>query len=392
MNERLQMNLQISAGKHTMRGKPRRGATLVLAAILLAIVFAMVAFAVDLGYLMVAQTDLQRTADAAAHAAVLEYRSDKRPSSKFNKVRLFAQRYTRDNKILRESARIDANQGNANTNGDVVIGRIDFERPRSEMTFGNYDDYNAVRVRVRRTADSNGEVPMFFARIFGIESAALEAKATAAIIQNVGGFKIPSSGENVPFLPLTIRVDFWESNLADGVDDYAIDVLNESITEEADDISEVVLFPNRTESSGNFGTLNVGISANSTSYVSHQIRNGLSQSDLDYHGGDLSLDGNGELPLSGSPGLGAAIKDDLQAIAGKPVIIPLYREVSGNGNGAQFVIVKFVAVRVMAVNLNGGEKFVAVQPANLTFKGSLQAPSGTGDSSDGIYSPPVIVQ
>lgn len=50
---------------------PRRGAVLVLAALLLVILFGMVAFSIDIGYVALTRTQLQRAADGAAHAAAL---------------------------------------------------------------------------------------------------------------------------------------------------------------------------------------------------------------------------------------------------------------------------------------------------------------------------------
>lgn len=132
--------------------------------------------------------------------------------------------------------------------------------------------------------------------------------------------------------------------------------------------------------------------AESTYHIAGQIRNGLSQSDLDHHGGQLALDNSGRLNLSGNPGLIASLKDDLKAIAGKPVIIPIYRSVSEDGSKANFEIVKFVAVRIVAVNLTGGSKHVSIQPAKLTFKGVIQASQGSYGTSVDIYSPPMLVQ
>lgn len=369
----------------------RKGAIAVLTAVCLVILLAMVAFAVDLGYILVAETDLQRAADAAAHAAVLEYRSDDNAHLKVHRARVTASQYVQDNQILNTSATVSLNHANS-AEGDVVVGRIDFDRPSQPMTFGDDDECNAVRVRVRRTASRNGAVPLFFARVLGLDSAERYARATAAVIHEVGGFRVPPSGENVPLLPITIHVDFWETELRGNVDQWAYHATDQSISEEPDDIPEVVLFPNRTESSGNFGTVNIGVTANSASYLGNQIRNGISQSDLDFHGGQLALNEQGELPLSGNPGLSSSVKDDLEAIRGQTVIIPLYSQVTGSGDNAAFTIVKFVGVRVMAVDLTGGEKFVSVQPANVTFKGVVQADAGLRDTSEMVFSPPVIVQ
>ena len=48
------------------RTKKRRGVIAVLTAIMLVVMLAMVAFAVDVGYLVLARSELQRSADAAA--------------------------------------------------------------------------------------------------------------------------------------------------------------------------------------------------------------------------------------------------------------------------------------------------------------------------------------
>ena len=368
----------------------RRGAIAVLTAVVMVILLAMVAFAVDIGYLLIAKSDLQRAADAAAHAAVLEYRSDAINGHVFRNVRNIASEYVQDNQVLNSTATVSLNSQNADLDGDLVLGKIDFEYPRQPMTFGDLAEFNAVTVRIRRSTARNGEVPLFFARIFGQESLQLEAEATAAIIRNVGGFKVPPSGENVPFLPITIHEDLWSSEVAKSTDEWAWDAAEQSITEGPDDISEVVLFPNDPDASGNFGLVNVAISANSAGYIGRQIRNGLSQSDLDYYGGELALDDYGKLLLSGNTGLKTSIKDDLQAMAGEPRVIPLFREVNGDGNNSTFVIVKFVGVRVMAVDLGDGEKFVSVQPADVTFKGITQA--AMPGTSEKVYSPPVIVQ
>ena len=370
----------------------RKGAIAVLAACFLIVIIAIVAFAVDMGYVLVGKAELQRAADAAAHAAVLEYRSDDDLATTAVRIRNTASQYVEDNTVLNSSASVAKNWFNADNQGDLLLGRIDFAHPSAPMTFDDPAGYNAVRVRIRRSATRNGEVPLFFARVLGHQGVELDAEATAAIMQRVGGFKIPASGENIPFLPITIKQEYWDALLNNDQDDWSWDLTDQTISEKSDGIPEVTLFPNETGSAGNFGTVNVGTSANSTDNIAGQIRNGLTQSDLDYHGGTLELNSSGELNLTGDPGLSASLKDDLQAMAGKPRTIPLYREVAGTGNNAAFVITKFVGVRVMAVNLSSGDKFVSVQPANVTFKGIIQAESGSDDTSDNIYSPPVIVQ
>ncbi|MBI2480846.1 MAG: hypothetical protein HYV60_20130, partial [Planctomycetia bacterium] len=49
--------------------RKRKGTILVLSAVLMVMIMAMLAFAVDLGYLYVAREEMQRSADSAALAA-----------------------------------------------------------------------------------------------------------------------------------------------------------------------------------------------------------------------------------------------------------------------------------------------------------------------------------
>jgi len=58
--------------RNRIRQSRRRGAVAVLAAIMLVMVLAMAAFAIDVDYLLLAKSELQRSADAAALAAAWE--------------------------------------------------------------------------------------------------------------------------------------------------------------------------------------------------------------------------------------------------------------------------------------------------------------------------------
>ena len=382
-----------NASKNLARRSNRTGAIAVLAALFITILFTVVAFVVDFGYVMMAQTELQRAADAAAHAAAQEYRSNSDTYTVLSTARSVARTYVQDNQVTRKSATVDLNYGNEDPNGDIVVGNYDFDT--RAMTYGDPDGYNAVRVRIRRHALMNGEIPSFFARIMGYTGFPIEATATAAIIKDVGGFRVPGSGERVPFLPITIKKSFWEEELQNMVDGFHWDPVTETVTASSDGVPEVILYPSDVESAGNFGTLNVGVSENSSAHLSDVIVNGLTQEHLDFHGGDLSLDSNGELILTGDTGLSSGIKDDLISIIGKPVAIPLYTDVSGPGNNSSFTIVQFVGVRIVYVKLTGNNKGVAIQPADLTYGGVITSPTATTGSSEDsyqVFSPVAIVE
>ena len=241
------MSYSYSDNLQSHNGSARQGAIAPLAAISMSIVMMMAAFAVDMGLIMVAKADLQRAADAAAQSAVLDYRNDGSLVTVLTSVRESARTATESNPVLNTIASVNLNRFNANSNGDVLLGRIDFENPRDQMTSDSPGQYNAVTVRVRRTLDKNGSVPLFFGRIFGMQGLELEARATAALIKNVGGFRIPSSGENVPLLPITVSTTYWDfMSQHDIHDEWSYDAENQVVKNAPDDKPEIVLFPNET--------------------------------------------------------------------------------------------------------------------------------------------------
>ena len=99
------------------------------------------------------------------------------------------------------------------------------------------------------------------------------------------------------------------------------------------------------------------------------------------------------MALNGDPGISAGVKDELASIKGKPRIIPVFESVSGPGNNATYVIVKFAGVRIMDVKLTGSmsSKRVIIQPASVKARGAIPATDGT-PRSDFIYSPVWLVR
>ena len=370
------------------RHQHRRGAIAVLAAFLLVAMVACVAFAVDIGYLLKARTDLQRTADASALAGVCQLidrdalQGDASLNKAINRCRNIACTYSSQNPVCSAAPTLDANNGNQ-VGGDIVVGYLsDLANSNAAMSYGQQSEFNAVTVRVRRSSQRNGMVPLFFARIFGLEGVDVDASATAAVLRDVGGFRTPQDGSNLPILPIALDERMWETLLSGNADDdWAWDSNAEVVRSGKDGIRELCIYPEQNGASGNYGTLNIGTSNNSTTFISRQIRQGISSSDLGFHGGDLDLGSRGALTLSGNPGLSAGMKDDLTAIIGQPRVVPIFRSVTGNGGNAQYEIVKFVGMRIMEVELTGGEKRVVMQPSVIMTKGAIQSQTGSGSSS-----------
>ena len=373
--------------------KKRKGNILILSALLMASTCAVLASAVDLGYLYVAQAELQHAADSAAIAAAWELvdedvvsQDDCRWYTCYNAFSK-AEQFVYLNTVGGDAPVISYD--------DVTLGYMaDPTDPNSQLVCSDPSNYNAVQVRVRRTTDMNGELPLFFARVIGRDSAALEAEATAAILRNIGGFRAPDADTNLDILPFALDEETWNEMLAGCADDdWHWDSEIKQITSGGDGVLEVNLFPQDTGAPGNRGTVDIGGNNNSTNDIARQIVEGVSQEDLDHIGGSLELDANGELILNGDTGISAGVKDELESIKGEPRIIPIFRDVSGPGNNAMYTIVQFAGVRIMDVKLTGkaSSKRVIIQPAVVVMQGGIPAPSDV-PTSKYVYSPAWLVR
>jgi len=366
---------------HTLRR--RAGSILVLTAMMMVLMFAMLAVAVDLGYMALVRTQLQSSADAAALAATWDLISGDGLSTPGNAVpELALARATAE-----QFAGLNHVSGVAPTlaDTDVAFGRFQYSSGGAILNFDNPSAYNATRVRVRRAVGQNGEVPMFFVRVLGINSCPGQAEATAAFCDNFSGFKPPATGTgNLAILPFALDKQTWDALMAgqSTSDQSAWNAETGQIASGADGLAEVNLYPQGTGSPGNRGTIDIGNNNNSTADISRQIREGVSEADLAQLGGKLELGPDGTLQLNGDTGISAGVKDDLLAIRGQPRVIPLFTSVSGPGNSAQYTIVGFVGVRIMEVNLTGpmSSKRVLIQPARVEMLGGIPATDGVQHS------------
>ena len=367
--------------RHALRR--RAGSILVLTAVMMVLMFAMLAMAVDLGYVALVRTQSQSSADAAALAATWDLIRGDSLSTPGNAVpELAVARST-----AAQFAGLNRVGGLAPTlaDADVAFGRFEYSPGGAILNFANPSIYNATRVRVRRAVSQNGEVPMFFVRVLGIHSASSQAEATAAFLDNFSGFKLPTTGTGkLGVLPFAMDKQSWVALMAgqSASDQFTWNMDTGQITSGADGKAEVDLYPHGTGSPGNRGTVDIGNTNNSTKDLSRQIREGISAADLAQLGGKLELGPGGTLQLNGDTGISAGVKDDLLAVRGQPRVIPLFSSVSGPGNNAQYTIVGFAGVRIMEVVLTGSmsSKRVLIQPASVEILGGIPATDGVQHS------------
>jgi Mg-chelatase subunit ChlD len=137
------------------KARPRRGSVTVLAAVLIVVLLAMVAFAVDCGFIALTRTDLQAAADAGALAGAGELPQSSRSG--------------------REAARWFAQKNVEEAEVDVVTGNWDWDQrlfnPGERPT-------NAVQVSLSQT-----KTPLFFANVMGRRHFDSSARAIATYRQ-----------------------------------------------------------------------------------------------------------------------------------------------------------------------------------------------------------------
>lgn len=388
--------LQLSRRRVTPNPPQRRGVITVLAAILSIVVLGMVAFAVDIGYILSAKEELQRSADSAALAAIWEYGKQLTDGESADVAELAgrttAASFAYANPVGNVAPDVDANAGNS-ASGELVFGYIsDFESPNFSMDTAAFASFNAVKVRLHRDQTRNGNISLFFGRVFGVDETGIQTEATAALIRDVNGFKVPNSGENIDILPYALDLQTWNDWMGGNASDDWTYNDDGTIVAGSDGYLEVNLFPQGTGSPGNRGTVDIGSSNNSTNDIARQIVHGISPADFAYHGGKLEFDANHELVLNGDTGISAGVKDELASIMGQPRIIPVFSSVTGNGNNADYTIVKWFGIRIVGVRLTGpmSKKHVTIQAAPVVTNGVI--PSTTPGTSSYVYSPATLIQ
>jgi len=342
----------------------RRGVILVLTAAAMIGVLAFVAFTVDVGYIAVTKAELQNSADAAALAAAWELLDERRLESLpvvFQQARDAAITYAATNRVGGLSLLLSPGD---ETDGDLVFGR---QAPNAPFTAGGpLSQVNSVRVRVRRTEDQNGALPLFFAPLIGINTADISAEAIAAFRDGIVGYRTPRGGGTVSLIPFTLHLSCWEKLLqGDGPDVWTYDKVTHTVRPGADGIPEMQIFPQDGLPPGNFGALRLGPPSGGNGRLIQQLRaGGLSAEDLDYYGGELRIDPeSGSILLGGDTGLTTGILQACASIIGRPVSIAIHTETVGTGINSVYTVVGFAGVRIMSVEPTGASKHVIVQPA-----------------------------
>lgn len=334
---------------------------------------AMVAFAVDYGYLLKIRTDLQRAADSAALASVQELvpRAD-------GSQNLDAARYR-----IREYLARNIDPAFVILDSDIEIGRYDPATIYSQVTLLPTGIFDTVRITVRRDEQANLPVSLFFARVLGSRSSGVTASATA-VLQRASA--IPPGAMILPF---AVPVSEWESKDHGEIwSIYADGKLTDS------DGAEVP---------GNWGTVDIGPTKNSTNLLRDQINSGLHQADLDALQADGRISSNDEIGAkqqfwaNGNPGMSIGMKDAIRAAQGSKRVVPLFDALGDTlaGGNVEFHVVGWGVVRVVESKWTGEHKSYVHVEKTYTYDGALRAQPDLGNTTnviDGAFTSPALVE
>jgi Flp pilus assembly protein TadG len=372
------------------RHRPR-GMAALLFGLLLPVLIGFVALSVDTAVIATARAQLSTAADSAALAGAQQLASEYRVRGITDLTTTIAAAnaqsaaFATANHVLGHGVTLVQNPTNVAGVGDMIVGYLDPDNPLSAMVTAPASAplYNSVQVTATLSSARGSVVPTFFGSLMGFRGANVTVQSTAtAWNYSIAGFK-SINNESAQLLPIVLDVDTYHAMRAGTTtDQYTYNPVTKAVTDGPDGITESLLYPVSAGLPGNWGTIKVGVSNNSTSILVDQIENGISPSQLaTFPGGVIQLDTTLTPPsitFSGNPGISAGISSALQSIIGKPVMIPIYDQSGGNGNNAWYRVIDFVAVRLLTVNFQGNPKYVIVQPALVTDPTAIR---GTAQSS-----------
>jgi Flp pilus assembly protein TadG len=400
-----------------------------LTAIMMVFLVALIALAVDLGWIMAVHVQMQAAADSAAlagtqklldasylqgtNAANTGAAADTAMANANTAAQTFAHKNSAGGVSLTLALNEDASgKVDNDPNGDIVCGYLASPSNQAQamvVTNPGVGPYpNSVQVTVHRDSVRNGSLGLFFAPALGVRFFDLRAKATASYESTIGGFQVHAKGPaTCKLLPFALSATAWSNASGDpwydgtqpaglmqgtGSDNFTRSS-GGSVTGPApsapDGIREVTLVPLSNGQGngggglqpGNFGTLTIGPMTGGMTDLNRIIQNGPNAADLSiYPGGRLQLDPTTHtLTLSGNTGISGACAGAVNAIVGQARVLPLYSGVSGTGSSCQYTIVAFVGVTVLDCNLTGSvaTNHITVQPCWVIDANAL----GGGNSS-----------
>jgi Flp pilus assembly protein TadG len=401
----------------------RPGAIAPVTAVLLIPLLAMVAFAVDLGWIALVQSDLQNAADAAALAGagqLMDGYVQYNLSTGSTQYSVLLQSQANAKNSAKQVAGLNAAEVPSLTlqDSDIEFGFTDASNKYTPSTSSSGFP-NTIKVTLRRDNSANGPLALFFGKVLGMNTINLQATAASTIYTaKVDSFNNTPTG----ILPVTYDVQHWNNFLQTG------QAPDGSTTTDLNGVPELNVYASVNDE-GNFGLLSLNDTHVGSSTVRDWINYGMSPQDLR----DLKTAGpNGQnptalIPLSqhdpniqpssssygswdwqGLPGMQQDVVNTLSNYTGGTFLLPLYKAYDpsagnytaglGQGSNYYYNIVDFVSVKIIST----GDHTVTVQPSakvlDFTNVVLITQPAGTytatggGSSQLTTFVPPKLTQ
>jgi Flp pilus assembly protein TadG len=367
----------------------RRGAVVVLLAILMIPLLAMVAFAVDMAWMTLTKADLQNAADSAALAGAGQLMSgyvqyylpgQTQQSSILSTTQTNAKSYAKNFAGYNAAGGVSSLALN---DGDIEYGFTDNNGTYTAASANTSFFPNTVKVTMRRDGTANGSLNLFFGPALGTSKVNLTTTAAATIYTaQVDSFQ-SNLAQNLKILPMTYDVNHWNNFLKTGQGP------DGSTDTAANGAPQLQVYPS-IKFTGNFGLLSLDQGNDGASTISGWIANGVSSSDLqnEYNANllPLSKHDSTKWDWKGDPGLKTSDIHTLSGYVGSSYLLPLFKPLNdgsidpalyaaGTGQGTNYYynIVEFVAITITAVD----NKSVHVQPSSMVVPQALYSAVST---------------
>jgi Flp pilus assembly protein TadG len=393
------------------------------AAVLLIPLFAMAAFAVDLGWIALVQSNLQNAADASALAGAGQLTDG---YVQYNSITQSTQQYsilTTAESNAKTTAKNVASRNAADVSSltlldsDIQFGSTNAANQYTpSSTASGYP--NTIKVTLRRDTSANGALGLFFGPILGMNTVNLQATAAATIYTaNVDSF-VNTPSLNAGLLPVTYDVNHWNNFLSTGMDP------DGNANTDANGIPQLSVYPS-IKDTGNFGQLSLDGSNAGSSTISGWVDNGLSQGDLQglqnaggqtvliplsQHNANIqpgnSTDGMGSWNWVGDPGMKTSVLHTIANHVGETYLLPLFKPLdptdgasyqAGNGGGSHYYynIVEFVSVKIISADNNSLVVQPSAQILDFNTVSFTTQPAGTPGGPSSLlttFAPPKLTQ
>jgi Flp pilus assembly protein TadG len=360
----------------------RRGAIAPLAAILLTLLVGMMAFSIDIGWVVTVKAELQNAADSAALAGAGRLQN------------LYVQYYSPGNSANQASLFNEVSSDTTSPSYPIYTaqqfaaynqaGGVHIQVPAGDISFSYYDGTtfgpatianfpNTCTVTTRRDGTANTSLGLFFARVFDISTIDMTAAASATTYAgNVTSLQV-IPGVNAHILPVALDMNVWKQFYSTGQSPGPTSYTDGPIAYGPNGLPQLQVYPFGTGTPGSFGLIDTGVPSNNSPAFRNWIDDGSTPNDINYllTNNLLPVYPNAPQPWKVGPGLKSTLLANFQGEIGKPNLIPLFAPVStppnyvaatGQGQNATYAVVGFVGVTISQATGSGTNMNISIQP------------------------------